>query len=148
MHACYVADGGTYMYIRYVGLLLTIPGGRKRDAVESLVVKMGAERGLGKGMISGEHPSIDDFIEPPALPMRLSINSWARGALQRGGGWAGSLMNFRAIFNALGPFLFGRAYAYGKAREMPGLAFVVASCSVALAEACFQMLSKKDLGLE
>ena len=37
----------------YVGLLLTIPGGRKRDAVESLVVKMGAAKGLGKGMISG-----------------------------------------------------------------------------------------------
>mgnify|MGYP003327917121 CR=1 FL=1 len=37
----------------YVGLLLTIPGGRKRDAVESLVVKIGAARGLGKGMISG-----------------------------------------------------------------------------------------------
>ena len=37
----------------YVGLLLTIPGGRKRDAVESLILKMGAANGLGKGMISG-----------------------------------------------------------------------------------------------
>ena len=57
-------------------------------------------------------------------------------------------MNFRAVFNVLGPFLFGRAYAYGKTKNFPGLAFVVASLSVALAEACFQMLSKKDLGLE
>ena len=96
----------------YVGLLLTIPGGRKRDAVESLIVKMGAERGLGKGMISG------------------------------------SLMNFRACFNALGPFIFGRAYAYGKTINQPGAAFIVASFSVLMAEGCFQMLSKKDLGLE
>ena len=57
-------------------------------------------------------------------------------------------MNFRAIFNALGPFLFGRAYAYGKTKNFPGFAFVVASLSVAMAEACFQVLSKEDLGLE
>ena len=31
-----------------MGLILTIPGARKRDAVESLIVKMGAEHGFGK----------------------------------------------------------------------------------------------------
>jgi hypothetical protein len=37
----------------YLGLVFTIPGARKRDAVESLIMTMGAEAGFGKGMISG-----------------------------------------------------------------------------------------------
>ena len=36
----------------YVGLILAIPGARKRDAVESLIMKGGSDAGLGKGMIS------------------------------------------------------------------------------------------------
>jgi hypothetical protein len=58
----------------YLGLLFTIPGARKRDAVESLVNQLATEKGFGKGMISG------------------------------------SLMNFRAILNVLGPYMFGKAY--------------------------------------
>ena len=34
----------------YAGLILTIFGARKRDAVETLIYKLGAEHGMGKGM--------------------------------------------------------------------------------------------------
>merc|ERR1712050_390673 len=37
----------------YVGLLIGIIGGRKRDAVESLIMKIGSDAGFGKGFLSG-----------------------------------------------------------------------------------------------
>ena len=65
--------GCVSLQYRYLGLLFAIPGARKRDAVESLIVKLAAEeQGFGKGFISG------------------------------------SLMNFRAILNIAGPYLFGQ----------------------------------------
>lgn len=36
-----------------MGFILSIPGGRKRDAVESLIMKHGNEAGFGNGFISG-----------------------------------------------------------------------------------------------
>merc|ERR1712151_1196059 len=36
-----------------VGLLAGIPGGRKRDAIESLIMKLGNAEGYGNGFISG-----------------------------------------------------------------------------------------------
>lgn len=37
----------------WLGLVFSIPGARKRDAVEALVMKTGSDAGFGKGFISG-----------------------------------------------------------------------------------------------
>ena len=108
----------------YAGLILTIFGARKRDAVETLIYKLGAEHGMGKGM-SEYKQRCPSSIFRLSKPLLSTVS--------------GSLTNFRAVFNAAGPVLFGRAYAIGKARDWGGFAFVVASATVVLAECCFRM---------
>merc|ERR1712113_871507 len=36
-----------------IGVIVGIPGGRKRDAIESLIMKLGNGEGYGNGFISG-----------------------------------------------------------------------------------------------
>jgi hypothetical protein len=86
------------------GLLFAIPGARKRDVVEALVMKIGAAEGFGKGFISG------------------------------------SLMNWRAVINVVGPMLFGTVYNWGHRNNYPGFVFLVASLTVVAAEVTLQTL--------
>ena len=37
----------------WLGLVFAIPGARKRDAVEALIIQRGAEQGFGRGFLSG-----------------------------------------------------------------------------------------------
>lgn len=91
----------------WLGLLFAIPGARKRDAVEALVMKIGAQEGFGKGFISG------------------------------------SLMNWRAVINVVGPTLFGTMYNFGASNNFPGFVFLVASLTVVAAELTLQTLPKR-----
>jgi hypothetical protein len=88
----------------WLGLLFAIPGARKRDAVEALIMRKGAAAGFGKGFVSG------------------------------------SLMNWRAIINIIGPLVFGSMYTYGRARKFPGLVFFVGAFTCLAAEGVLQTL--------
>ena len=66
-----------------------------------------------------------------------------------GGGFiSGSLMNWRAVINVVGPVLFGSCYVFGRSRGQPGLAFLVATATVAAAQGVLSTLSSTDLGLD
>jgi hypothetical protein len=88
----------------WFGLLFSIPGARKRDAIEALIMRKGAAAGFGKGFISG------------------------------------SLMNWRAVINIIGPLVFGNMYTFGRERKFPGLVFFVGAFTCLAAEGVLQTL--------
>jgi len=95
-----------------MGIVLSAPGGRKRDAVESLIMKIGGEAGFGNGFISG------------------------------------SMTNFRAIINILGPLLFGTAYAWGKKKGYPALPFALGVLTILAAQLAMMTVTNEELGLD
>lgn len=59
----------TYVHM-YLGVLFAAPGGRKRDAAEALIMKIGQEEGFGNGFLSGammNFRSITSIIGPLLL---------------------------------------------------------------------------------
>lgn len=98
--------------IMYLSVFFGAPGGRKRDAAESLIMKIGSERGFGNGFISG------------------------------------SMMNFRAVINILGPVLFGSLYAWGAKRGRSAIVWYVGALTILAAEFSLRSLSNRELGLD
>jgi len=61
---------------------------------------------------------------------------------------SGSMNNFRALINILGPLIFGNAYAYGAKNKYPALPFMVAAFFGILSELPHRALTNEDLGLD
>ena len=60
------------------GLLMAACGGRKRDAVEALIMKHGAEAGLGRGFVSGSlmnFRAIVNMVAPVLLSRIYALGS-------------------------------------------------------------------------
>jgi hypothetical protein len=66
-----------------------------------------------------------------------------------GGGFvSGAMMNWRSTVNVIGPTFFGALYAYGSARNFPGLPFLFAAASNLMAQVVFSTLTDDELGIE
>lgn len=65
----------------YLGILFGAPGGRKRDAAESLIMQLGAKEGFGNGFISGAMNNFRAVINiiGPTLFGRIYARGAAKG---------------------------------------------------------------------
>lgn len=61
---------------------------------------------------------------------------------------SGSINNFRAIVNILGPLIFGGTYAAGAERGFAALPFLIAAVSAFIAEIPHRMLTNEDLRVD
>ena len=101
-------------------------------------MKIGAEEGFGKGFLSGSLRLLGFGIAncvqtqlTPILDAAFSCSS------------VGSLMNWRAVINVVGPMLFGTVYNFGSKNKFPGLVFLVGAMTVLAAETTLQSLPAK-----
>ncbi len=60
----------------WLGLIPAAPGGRKRDAVEALIMKHGAAAGLGKGFISGSLMNFRAIVNTIAPAFLAQMYAW------------------------------------------------------------------------
>jgi len=93
---------------RYVHVLATGFGERKRDAVETMITKLGAGNGsLCKSFLAKRTTSFRSGVE----------YGLGKGFLSAG------LTNFRSLPNLFAPFLWATTYRLGTARGIPQAMF-------------------------
>jgi len=62
----------------YAAVLFGAPGGRKRDAAESLVMKLGNQEGFGNGFISGSMMNFRAIVNVLSPPVQGYLYAWGR----------------------------------------------------------------------